>query len=273
MRSTMVVAVLVSSSGVARAEDQDALYACKVPAPGTKLTASFKPEVSLQHLATWVTGFTCKNIVFSADVAKRATRVTIISPGKMTPKQALQLFVDAVEATGLAVQVKPDTIIIKLGPNMPKNCPDTTVSSSSPGEVLTPWPGDLPAPAEASDDDITASIDKGIKKINPTTYEITAELVDKIVANPMAVSKGVRVVPSVKDGAPNGFKLYAIRPSSLYAKLGFENGDTLLGINGMSLDSADKALEVYTKVREAKTIDVSILRRGKPVTLSIKIKR
>jgi type II secretory pathway component PulC len=275
LRSALVLVAIVGSTHIAHADDLDPLYACHVPSPGTKMSASFAPETSLKDLATWVTGFTCKNIVFSSDVPKHATKVTIISPNKMTQKQALALFVDAVEATGLVVQIKPDTIIIKLGPNMPKGCPDTTVSSSgSGGGELGGWPGaskgtdSTPPPVEADE----IALDKGIRKIDSTHYEITAELIDKILANPMAVSKGARVVPSVKNTKPDGFKLYAIRKDSLFAKLGFQNGDTLQSINGMSIDSADKALEVYVKVREATNLDVAITRQGKPMTISIKIK-
>lgn len=270
LRSALVMVALLGSSGVVRADDFDPLYTCHVPPAGTKLSASFKPDTSLRDLATWVTGFTCKNIVFSSDVPKNATRVTIISPNKMTAKQALALFVDAVEATGLVVQIKPDTIIIKLGPKMPRSCPDTTVSSSE-GNVLSPWPGDSPAPA--SDDDLAELLEKNIKKIDDTHYEITAEAIDAVMANPMAVAKGARVVPAVKDGKPSGFKLYAIRPSSLWSRLGFANGDTLQTINGMPLDTADKALETYSKVREAKKLDVAITRRGNPLTISITVKR
>jgi general secretion pathway protein C len=121
-------------------------------------------------------------------------------------------------------------------------------------------------------DDLQASIDNGIKKINDNTYEIDKALVDKVLANPMGVAKGARVVPAVKNGQPDGFKLYAIRPSSVYAKLGLANGDTLQSINGFELTSADKALEVYTKLREATSLEVNVTRRGKPVTLKYSIR-
>ena len=71
-------------------------------------------------------------------------------------------------------------------------------------------------------------------------------------------------MPAVKNGKPDGFKLYAIRPSSVYAKLGLTNGDTLQAINGFELTTADKALEVYTKLREATSLEVEVTRRGKP---------
>lgn len=121
-------------------------------------------------------------------------------------------------------------------------------------------------------DDLQAAIDSGIKKIDDNTYEIDKSLVDKVLANPMGVAKGARVVPAVQNGKPNGFKLYAIRPSSVYAKLGLTNGDTLSAINGMELTTADKALEVYTKLREATQLEVEIQRRGKPMTLKYSIR-
>lgn len=121
-------------------------------------------------------------------------------------------------------------------------------------------------------DDLQASIDNGIKKTGDNTFEIDKALVDKVLANPMAVAKGARVVPAVKNGKPDGFKLYAIRPSSVYAKLGLTNGDTLQAINGFELTSADKALEVYTKLREATQLEVEVTRRGKPMTLKYSIR-
>ncbi|HEU4734983.1 MAG TPA: type II secretion system protein GspC [Kofleriaceae bacterium] len=125
---------------------------------------------------------------------------------------------------------------------------------------------------EENKDDMQAAVDSGIKKIDDTTYEIDKSLVEKVLLNPMAVAKGARVVPSMKNGKPDGFKLYAIRPSSAFAKLGLTNGDTLQSINGFELTSADKALEVYTKLREATSLEVEVTRRGKPVTLKYSIK-
>ncbi len=121
-------------------------------------------------------------------------------------------------------------------------------------------------------DDMQAAVDSGIKKIDDNNYEIDKSLVEKVLLNPMAVAKGARVVPSMKNGKPDGFKLYAIRPSSAFAKLGLANGDTLQAINGFELTSADKALEVYTKLREATSLEVEVTRRGKPVTLKYSIK-
>ena len=139
----------------------------------------------------------------------------------------------------------------------------------------TPAPAVAAAPPPAGDgsgDDLPASIDAGIKKIDDNTYEIDKSLVDKVLLNPMAIAKGARVVPAMKNGKPEGFKLYAIRPNSAFGKLGLTNGDTLTSINGFELNSADKALEVYTKLREATSLELEIQRRGKPQTLKYTIR-
>jgi general secretion pathway protein C len=147
------------------------------------------------------------------------------------------------------------------------------VLAGATAPVSTPVASEPVASADGEQkDDMQAAIDNGIKKIDDNNYEIDKSLVDKVLANPMAVAKGARVVPAVKNGKPDGFKLYAIRPSSVYAKLGLANGDTLQSINGFELTSADKALEVYTKLREATSLEVNVTRRGKPVTLKYSIR-
>lgn len=110
-----------------------------------------------------------------------------------------------------------------------------------------------------------------IEKIDDTHYKLPRKTVDAILANPMSVAKGARVVPAIRNGQPNGFKLYAIRPSSAYAKLGFMNGDTINAVNGLELASADDALDIYTKLRDATSLTFDITRRGRPVELLIEI--
>jgi general secretion pathway protein C len=137
--------------------------------------------------------------------------------------------------------------------------PPTTVAAVEPP----------PDAAGGPKDDIIAA---GVKKVDDTTFEIDRSVVNMVLANPTAVARGARVVPSVKNGQPNGFKLYAIRPSSVYAKIGLMNGDTIHAVNGFELTSLDKGLEVYTKVKESSNLTVTITRRGKPLTLNYSIK-
>ncbi|MBA3818703.1 MAG: hypothetical protein H0X17_07410 [Deltaproteobacteria bacterium] len=122
------------------------------------------------------------------------------------------------------------------------------------------------------DDALHDRLDRGIKKIDDVTYEIDKSIIHDVVANPMASAKGARVVPAIKDGNPRGFKVYAIRQRSAYARLGFANGDTILSVNGAALVSPDAALEVYTQLAKAKRIVIELERRGKPVSLTFTIR-
>ena len=264
-----MLAIVVVSAMATRAhagDDDDQMYKCRTPDPQTKISVSFKPNVSLHDLAAWALGFTCKNIVFSADVEAAAINVTVIAPKPLTPKQAMELFVDSIEATGLVVTQKPDTIIIKLGPNMPRNCPKVAAASTAP--PVRQLPPVVSEPPELTDKDIAA----GIRTIDDTHHEMTAALRDQILGNPMSAAKGARVVPAMANGKADGFKLYAVRPSSVWALLGFTNGDTLNSINGIPVTSADQALDIYTKARDAKKLEAVITRRGKPLTLVVTIK-
>jgi general secretion pathway protein C len=143
-----------------------------------------------------------------------------------------------------------------------------------PAPPVLPAPDPLavipPAPT-ADDAAIQAAIDS-IIKVDDQTFIIPRSTVDTILANPMAIARGARVVPSMKNGVANGFKLYAIRPSSVYAKLGLNNGDTIQSINGFELTSPDKALDAYTRLQSATDVQVEITRRGNPLTLSYTIR-
>jgi S1-C subfamily serine protease len=110
-----------------------------------------------------------------------------------------------------------------------------------------------------------------IEKVDDTHVKLPRKTAEHIFDNPMANMKGARVVPAIKNGQPNGLKLYAIRPNSVFARLGFTNGDTIQEINGTEITSADKALELYTKLSKTDEVKVTITRRGNPMQLTITI--
>ena len=142
----------------------------------------------------------------------------------------------------------------------------------TPPAVAAAPPPPPPTPEANPESDLASALDKGVKKIDESRYEIDRSLVDKILGDPAVVMRQARIVPSIVNGKPNGFKMYAIRPNSVFAKIGMQNGDTITSINGFEMTSPDKALEVYTKVRSASNLSVSILRRGQPASMEYTIK-
>ncbi|MFP2908917.1 type II secretion system protein GspC [Pyxidicoccus sp. 3LFB2] len=104
--------------------------------------------------------------------------------------------------------------------------------------------------------------ESGIRATGEHAYEIPETELQQALARLDVLSTQARVVPAIEDGKPVGFKLAAIRQGSLYTKIGLQNGDVLKRINGLSLDSPERMLEAFTKLRETKHIELDIGRAG-----------
>ena len=73
-------------------------------------------------------------------------------------------------------------------------------------------------------------------------------------------------MPSFKNGVANGFKLFSIRPGSIYSAIGIQNGDVITRINGFDINSPDKALEIYSRLKDAQNVDLQVDRRGQSMS-------
>ncbi|HEY3445704.1 MAG TPA: type II secretion system protein GspC [Myxococcales bacterium] len=111
----------------------------------------------------------------------------------------------------------------------------------------------------------SGSVGAGIKETGADTYEIPKEEINKALGNLNDIAMQARIVPAFKDGVATGFKLFSIRPDSLYTKIGIQNGDIVRRINGFEINSPDKALEVYSKLKESNRIEIEVDRNGSPV--------
>lgn len=144
------------------------------------------------------------------------------------------------------------------------------IDGANAAKPAAPPPPD-PTPAAAPGSAIEGDVARGVR-CNGAQCDIDRSLVDKLLANTTELATSARFVPSVKDGRPNGFKLYAIRPASIFGKIGLQNGDTVKQINGMEMATPDQALAVYSKLRTASHLTVSLERRGETITLDYTIR-
>ena len=106
---------------------------------------------------------------------------------------------------------------------------------------------------------------ESVKKLADNRYEVKRSYIDTTLSNLNNIATQARIVPSFKNGVANGFKLFSIQPGSLYSAIGVENGDVIQRINGYEINSPDKALEVYQKLRESAHITIDIERNGQVV--------
>ena len=103
---------------------------------------------------------------------------------------------------------------------------------------------------------------EGVRQLSENQYVVARSEINNALTNLSDLATKARIVPSFKNGVANGFKLFSIVPDSLYAKIGVQNGDVIRRINGYEMNSPDKALEIYQKLRDANRIEIEIERRG-----------
>ncbi len=104
-----------------------------------------------------------------------------------------------------------------------------------------------------------------------TTCSIPRDTLEAMLANPAGLARQARVVPAMKDGRVEGYKIFAVRPRSMLGALGIRSGDVLLEVSGHSLRSIDAAMEAYAELRDEDAVDVTLRRRGETLTLRIEI--
>ncbi|AKU91319.1 type II secretion system protein GspC [Vulgatibacter incomptus] len=119
---------------------------------------------------------------------------------------------------------------------------------------------------------VSSGGDANVRQIDDNNYEITRDELDKQLSNLNAIATQARIVPSFKNGVANGFKLFSIRPGSLYSKIGIENGDVIRKINGFEINSPEKALELYAKLKESSKVELELERRGQVIPKSYVIR-
>ena len=124
----------------------------------------------------------------------------------------------------------------------------------------------LPMPGMAQ-----AQNDNGVRQLSENQYVVARSEINSALTNLSDLATKARIVPSFKNGVANGFKLFSIVPDSLYAKIGIQNGDVIRRINGYEMNSPDKALEIYQKLRDASRIEIEIERRGETLRKSYSI--
>lgn len=129
-----------------------------------------------------------------------------------------------------------------------------------------------PPPPSGGPNPVPADIASKIQKISDTEFNIDRSVVDKILENQAELMKSARIVPETKDGKVLGIRLFGIRPETLLGTLGLQNGDRLESINGFNMGSPEKALEAYARLRTAPQLDVTVNRRGSPVSIVHHIK-
>jgi general secretion pathway protein C len=111
----------------------------------------------------------------------------------------------------------------------------------------------------------------GIRDMGENRWSIAREVADQARGNVGGLLTSVRLEPRLTNGATAGFVVRMIKPRSLLAQLGIRKGDVLMQVNGVDLNSPEKGLQVVQQLREARTISISLERKGAPTTFTYEV--
>jgi type II secretory pathway component PulC len=106
--------------------------------------------------------------------------------------------------------------------------------------------------------------------------EIPKDLVDHYKTNFKELMDAASAVPHYKEGSGgrviDGFEVRHIRKEGIVDRLGFQDGDIILEVNGTTLDSLDKVLTIYRQSQNLSRVDLVVLRGGRRLTLTFQQK-
>ena len=111
-----------------------------------------------------------------------------------------------------------------------------------------------------------------VQALGSNRWRISADEAEKARTNIAQLIKQVRVDPYVVGGKTEGFMIKRIQRGTLLYQMGLKRGDVLFAINGTSLDSPEKGLQVFQQLREAKNLSVDLQRAGQSLNFQYEIK-
>jgi type II secretion system protein C len=126
----------------------------------------------------------------------------------------------------------------------------------------TPAPRAVQRPAARPEPAPAPAVTRSEYTTDGSNYHITSTEVDNHLNNFAQLLNQARMVPYFKGGQHQGYQVKAIDRGSLYEKMGLQNNDIIEEINGQPLDSMEKVMGLFQKLRNERAFTVKINRAG-----------
>ena len=170
-------------------------------------------------------------------------------------------------------QVRHDRIVVDRGGGATEEFflypPETEkVATRVRGGPAPAAPRPPPPPAG----DTPAESTETVRQVAEDKWIVDSRELEDGSTNMSKLMTQIRVVPNFTDGQPDGFKIFAIRPGSLFSKIGLQNGDVLKRINGVEIQGPEQAFEAYQKLKDETSIQIDLVRRNENKTFSYEVR-
>lgn len=222
-----------------------AAWGCSSPPvePSPPLVSLALDSVSVDAAVRELSRVTALPLVIdpAAERYAECARISVSTPTPRPAPEVVALVAAALTSSGFALTARPEGLVLSHDSR-------TTPASCS----LVPARGVRPTP------DVDAA---RIRAISDTEWELLRRPGEPDVTTE-DLTRSARVVPHMLDGEVAGLRLYGIRRASFLGQLGFQNGDTVLDVNGHAIGDPEAALETYALLRDAERYEVHLERRG-----------
>jgi type II secretory pathway component PulC len=217
---------------------------CEVTAPGLPNQPTCEERISkmsfdsapLGEVVFALSQATCKNFVVAENLKQKKLSLFVAAP--LNAKDLIEGFQLALASNQLTLKEEGGFYTVLQAPPAASSAPSSTTQAS---------------------------------QATVFAYTLDRATLSAKLADTKALAAEARIIPNMKDGYFNGYKLFAIRPSSFLASLGFQNGDLVQYINGESLESMEKLEEFFAGADKINIFRVSLIRKREPVEITITI--
>jgi len=104
------------------------------------------------------------------------------------------------------------------------------------------------------------------------SYVIDQRLLNASLDNIGQAMTDARLLPSMKDGKVEGFRVSEVKPQGIFGTIGIKNGDVLLRMNDFPIDSPEKAIQSFASLKGQSRIRLDLIRDGQPTTFNYDIR-
>ncbi len=142
----------------------------------------------------------------------------------------------------------------------------SVVSQSQPGQIGAP--NRIERRDKASREKTQTGADNvDVREVSEGVYEVDQKMLEEALNDPNQLMTQARAIPQ-----EDGLKFFAIRPNSVFFKIGLRNGDVLRSINDVELDNIENAFSIFEELRGQTHFSMDLSRRGQNFTYEYTIK-
>ncbi|MBF0427514.1 MAG: hypothetical protein HQL94_01215 [Magnetococcales bacterium] len=186
------------------------------------------------------------------DTQLNVTLTGILSIGDGPSWVVVQSGTDGEKVLGLGDRIAGDAKIVSVRPDR------IILEKNGRFETLR-----MPKTLLPLDVGISGAKEKGLT----VAQQLLQQLREQFLVQPDEVFKKFLVTPVVKEGVFGGYAIQPGSESGLLEKLGMQPGDVITMVNGVALNTPLKGMEALGSLGQSQSLQLSLLRNGKVVTI------